>query len=148
MSKLWGRISTWDSSGFVAILAGALMAIILLVLVTVLPVRADENKDSELNSIEGANLVCGDKGGAIFVNAKDERVWQGDLNEPEGIEHRVLEFKRFRCPNTFEIKSRVTFMGDSVDFLIRTKGCGTKKTTMTVKFFDGEESDTFSYKCK
>jgi hypothetical protein len=132
----------------VAILAGAVMAIILIVLATVLPAKADENDDSEMTPIENANVVCGDKGGAIYINAKDERVWQGELNDPEGIEHRVLEFKRFRCPDTYEIKSRVTFMGEYMDFKIRTKGCGKKKTTMTVKMLVRKESETFRYTCQ
>ena len=93
----------------------------------------------DITPIEGANLVCvyGD-GGMVAINAKDERVWQGDPGDEEALELLVVQFNRFRCPNAYDIQAKLIVFGEEADVHLKTTSCG--MSDISLEYVIGEET--------
>ncbi|HAR43747.1 MAG TPA: hypothetical protein DCS07_14120 [Bdellovibrionales bacterium] len=71
-----------------------------------------ENVAAE-TAVTGATIVCGDSKGGFAFNAIDGRVWQLDTVESqEGIELKVIQFGRMRCPHCFDISAELSIFDD------------------------------------
>jgi len=108
----------------------------------------------DLDPIVGADLVCGDDGGAIHVNTKEEKAWQGELDQNEGLPLIVTNFTRARCPNCFSFDAELRLFGQSVHLKVKTHNVFEKqgaeqvrKTVMTSEVLDDEDPETWVWDC-
>ena len=68
----------------------------------------------DMTKIKGANIICSQDGGVVFVNTKAKKVWQGDeVTDKEGLEVVVDKFMTARCPNCYTIHGRFVGMEES-----------------------------------
>ena len=85
----------------------------------------------DFTPITGANLVCnfGDSG-MIAINASEERVWQGNPGDEEGLELQVIRFDRFRCPNAYDIQAKLVVFGEEAEVRLVTTSCGMSNVSL------------------
>lgn len=82
---------------------------------------AKANDNAEVTPIEGADLVCTRPGGMLAINAKDERVWQGDPGNTSGLELKINRFETFRCgPYCYDIGAELRMWGEVMNYRILT----------------------------
>lgn len=111
------------------------MALAILSLVGFMAVA--QSSPGEITPIEGADLVCVyGEGGMIAINATDERVWQANPGDVEGLELKVVRFDRSRCPNTYDIQAKLMVFGEEADVQLTTTSCGHSDITLEYKIGD------------
>ena len=95
---------------------------LLFALLTVLNVHADVFPPGlELTPIQGAQLFCSNQGVMYAINFRQERVWQSDRGERDGLELKRVKITRLRCPRCYDI-SGVLLDSMNLELQIRAKG--------------------------
>lgn len=113
-----------------------------------------------ISKIENANIVCSRRGGAVFINTQDKRLWQAEVPaDKEGLELKIDFFNVFRCPNCYTIEGRFEGMEKNQTLRYQLTGVAGsfKKAKLQVTGIEtteegGEttttEEPTVSMKCK
>ena len=77
----------------------------------------------DITPIKGANIICSQDGGVVFVNTKAKKVWQGDeVTDKEGVELIIDTFMTARCPNCYTINARFPGMDENQSIIYAISG--------------------------
>lgn len=112
-------------------------------------------KDSPTTKIENPTYTCGNESGAFFFDVVNNRVWQGEVGQIEGIEHTVTKAQKLRCPNCFDFYTKATFAHITADNVfnirqgaIRSNMPNEGITLLVTITVQGEGSGTFNAACE
>lgn len=72
---------------------------------------------SPITTIRGANLFCTENTTPSLVSIDadlgSERVWWGDISQPQAFQLTVTSFDRMRCPKCYRIRAQLLVMGQT-----------------------------------
>lgn len=110
-------------------------------LFALLMVIATSSFAQSISTIKGANIICKQQGGAVFINTKESRVWQGDVGEKEGLEFKIVRFDVSRCPNCYTIVGKLPGMAAKQAMLLEVVGTSNmSKANLTMSGIEGTQT--------
>lgn len=82
-----------------------------------------------ITKIVDADLVCSSHGNAFFIKlSEDYKAWQADSAEDtEGLEHEVIGFQHLRCPDCYDLETRMDMGDSSLEYKMEIRGRNVKK---------------------
>lgn len=106
--------------------------------------------DSKMTKIQDATLYCGKRGVVYAFNMTrgQERVWQTDSGQTEGLELSKVQVKTYRCPYCWDVSGELVFQGKKINEEFKIRKSGNTVNATVILTSQKKVVDTFEVSCK